>query len=94
MTEYSTFEKHVLSNQNMIIKKLDILLKRTGKVDLNDNFNIVGQEEAAKVLAISKETLQKRIKEGDIMIKNIHYRKTNNRYKFSQSALLDIKGLI
>jgi len=78
-----------------INKKIDLLIRRTGKVDLFDEFNIEGVAKAAKILNRSTKTILTHIKKGDIMIEYIHYRKSEGgRYTFSQGALLKIKGLI
>lgn len=77
-------------------KKVDLLLRRTGKVDLFDNFNVEGLNAATKILGYkSTRTLKKKIEKGDILKENIHYRISDgNRYFFSKSALLSVKGLI
>lgn len=76
-------------------KKVDLLLRRTGKVNLFDEFNIKGLEKAANILGISKEALRYKIKKEDTLKENVHYRKNSGgRYSFSESALLSIKGLI
>lgn len=104
MSKFNEFELEVLANQRIMIQKLDLLLRRTGKVDLFDNFNVIGQEKAAKILEICVETLQDRLKEavinpkGAIMKEEIHFRRKINKsktfYTFSEQALLDIKGLV
>lgn len=77
-------------------KKVDLLLRRTGKVDLFDEFNVEGLNAAAKILGYkSTQTLKKKIKKGDILKENIQYRISDgNRYFFNKSALLLVKGLI
>ncbi len=76
-------------------KKVDLLLRRTGKVDLYDEFNIKGLKKAAHILDISKEALHIKIKKGNTLKKSIHYRiSSGGRYSFSESALLSVKGLI
>lgn len=77
-------------------KKVDLLLRRTGKVDLFDNFNIDGLKKAIKILGYkSTKTLTKKIEKGDILKENEHYRISDGgRYFFSESALKSIKGLI
>lgn len=78
-----------------INKKVDLLLRRTGKVDLFDEFNIKGLKKAASILKISKEALHIKIKKGDTLKINVHYRiNSGGRYSFSESALLSVKGLI
>ncbi len=104
MSEYNKFELKVLANQELMFKKIDLLLRRTDKVDLFDNFNVVGQEKAAKMLAIDVKTLQNRLKEavknpkGAIMKEEIHFRRKISKskifYTFSEQALKDIKGLV
>lgn len=77
-------------------KKVDLLLRRTGKVDLIDEFNTKGLEQAIKILGYkSTKTLTKRINKGDILKENEHYRISDSgKYSFNKSALLSIKGLI
>lgn len=77
-------------------KKVDLLLRRTGKVDLYDEFNVEGLKAAAKILGYkSPKTLKKKIEKGDVLKENIHYRTSDgNRYFFSQGALLSVKGMI
>lgn len=77
-------------------KKVDLLLQRTGKVDLFDEFNVEGLKPAAKILGYkSTRTLNKKIEKEDVLKENIHYRiSTGNRYFFSQGALLSVKGMI
>ena len=80
-------------------KAVDIILRKFNEVDLTDEFNIKGQKKAAKLLNISVETLQDRLKEGKRLKENMHYRVTisksgRKRYFFNQSALLLVKGLI
>lgn len=77
-------------------KKVDLILRRTGKVDLFDEFNIRGLEKAIEILGYeSTKTLTKRIKKGDILKINKHYRISDGgKYSFSESALLSVKGLI
>ncbi|QHG90402.1 hypothetical protein CVO_00485 [Sulfurimonas sp. CVO] len=75
------------------------MLCKCNKVDLTDEFNIKGQKKAAKLLDISVETLQDRLKEGKRLKENMHYRvkireSGRKRYFFNQSALLSVKGLI
>ena len=66
------------------------------KVDLIDEFNTKGLEQAIKILGYkSTETLTKRINKGDILKENEHYRISDSgKYSFNKSALLSIKGLI
>jgi len=87
---------HIFRKIETLEKKVDLLLRRTGKVDLFDEFNVEGLKPAAKILGYkSTKTLKKKIEKGDILKKNIHYRISNgNRYFFSQGALLSVKGLI
>ncbi|MCW8895490.1 hypothetical protein [Sulfurimonas sp.] len=77
-------------------KKVDLLLRRTGKVDLFDEFNIKGLEKAAKILGyLSTKTLTKRINKGDILKIDKHYRISDSgKYTFSEVALKSVKGLI
>ena len=77
-------------------KKVDLILRRTGKVDLFDEFNVEGLNAAIKILGYkSTQTLKKKIEKGDILKENIHYRISDgNRYRFSESAILSVKGLI
>ncbi|MDD2450082.1 MAG: hypothetical protein PHG10_10470 [Sulfurimonas sp.] len=77
-------------------KKVDLILRRTGKVDLFDEFNVKGLEKAIEILGYqSTKTLTKKIKKGDILKINKHYRISDSgKYSFSESALLSIKGLI
>lgn len=86
----------VLHNELIDInKKVDLLLRKMGKIDLFDEFNIEGIAKAAKILGRSEKTILNYIEKGDIMIEDIHYRKSaGGRYTFSQGALLKIKGLI
>lgn len=79
-----------------IEKKVDLLLRRTGKIDLFDEFNVEGLTAAAEILNFkSTSTLNKKIKKGDTLKKNIHYRKSSSgKYSFSKSALLSVKGIV
>lgn len=95
MEDYNPFSenKRILMT---IVKKLDLLLRLFGKVDLHDEFNIEGLSKAAKILGYkSTKTLKKKIKKGDVLKENIHYRITDtNRYFFSERAILSVKGRI
>lgn len=77
-------------------KKVDLILRRMGKVDLFDEFCIEGLSPAAKILGYkSTKTLKNKIEKGEILKENIHYRISDGgRYFFSQGALLSVKGLI
>jgi len=78
-----------------IEKKVDLLLRKVGKVDLYDEFNVEGLHKAAKILGRSEKTLTNKIEKGDVLKENIHYRISDGgRYFFSKGALLEIKGLI
>lgn len=72
------------------------MLCKCSKVDLFDEFNIRGLEKAIEILGYqSTKTLTKRIKKGDILKINKHYRISDGgKYSFSESALLSVKGLI
>lgn len=86
----------VLHNELLDLnKKVDRILRNIGKVDLYDEFNVEGLTKAAKILNMSEKTLANKLKKGDIMKENIHFRlSVSGRYMFSQGALLKIKGLI
>lgn len=83
-----------------IDKKIDFILRKLGKVDLSDEFNIVGLKPASKILGYkSTKTLSKKInKERSLLKKDIHYRvsinKKSKRYTFNESALKSIRGQI
>ena len=86
----NSFEK----SHKRIESKMDLILKKLGKVDLHNEFNIKGQKAAAKILGDSMKTLQNKIKEGKLK-KNYHYQKNDTkRYFFSETALTSDKGLI
>jgi hypothetical protein len=86
----------IIMNKLMDLEKgMKLLLSLHGKANFLDEFNIQGLKKAAKILGISKETLQNKIKKGNILKNNKHYRISDGgRYFFSESALLLIKGLI
>ena len=73
-----------------------MILRRTGKVDLFDEFNIEGLDKAAEKLGMSAKTLAKKIRmEGSKLKKEKHYRISDTGfYTFSEAALLSVKGLI
>lgn len=71
---FSKLESLEKSNKRLE-SKVDLILKRLGKVDLHDKFNVKTQIKAADILDISVETLQNKIKEGKLK-KEIHYRMT------------------
>ena len=74
-------------------KDMRLLLSLHGKVNLHDEFDIDGQEEAAKVYKRSVKTLQKRIEEG-VLKEKIHYViDDNGYYSFSKAALISARGL-
>lgn len=77
-------------------KNVDLILRRMGKVDFYDEFNVEGLSSATKVLGYkSTKTLKNKIEKGDILKENIHYRVSDGgRYFFSKGALLSIKGLV
>ena len=79
-----------------IIKKLTLILRLLGKVDIHDEFNIEGLSSATRILGYkSTKTLKKKIDKGDILKENIHYRISDGgRYFFSEGALKSVKGRI
>ena len=86
----------LVESNKRLEKKVDLLLRRTGKVDLFDEFNIEGLDKAAAKLGMSVKTLTKKIHmEGSKLKKEKHYRISDTGfYTFSEAALLSVKGLI
>lgn len=86
----------LVESNKRLEKKVDLLLRRTGKVDLFDEFNIESLEKAATKLGMSKSTLSNKIHmEGSKLKKDKHYRISDTGfYTFNENALLKIKGLI
>lgn len=92
---YNPFSE-LFRRMDTLENKVDLILRKLGKVDFYDEFNVEGLSPAAKILGYkSTKTLKNKIEKGDILKENIHYRISDGgRYFFSKGALLSVKGLI
>lgn len=94
--EYLNPYAEIFRKIDSLEKKVDLILRKVGKIDLYDEFSVEGLDAAARIVGYkSPKTLKKKIEKGDVLQENIHYRITDgNRYFFSKGALLSVKGLI